>query len=146
MVPRKNTSFSSDADPVSVNKALRQGNFEDAALQLSGQKYAAPYITLSSRTVKNGKPSKIVLELDEITLDSKDKETSKMLERGLVSQEQFDRLMVTKVASETLQAKPVLSSQTPMPSQINPAVANSSNQTPELGRPKLGRPTGPIRD
>jgi hypothetical protein len=138
----KTILFSSDADPVSVNKALRQGDFENAALQLSGQKYAAPYITLSARTVKNGKPSKVVLELDEVTLDSKEKETSKMLERGLVSAEQFDRLMAAQVSTSPSQVQPASALHT------MPTISTSSNpnlQTPELGRPKLGRPTATIK-
>jgi hypothetical protein len=139
----KTILFSSDADIASVNKALRQGDFENAALQLSSPSAAAPYIVLSSRTVKNGKPSKIVLELDEVTLDSKDKETSKMFERGLVSAEQLDRLMVAKVSTNVVQAKPVVASTQPL---LNIAkTSNPSLQTPELGRPKLGRPTAPVK-
>jgi hypothetical protein len=76
-----------------IREALKNGFFETAGQLMTRDALPAPKIDLTARSTPDGHPETIVLELNEITLDSKKNEKSNKLETGMITQAELERIM-----------------------------------------------------
>jgi hypothetical protein len=88
-----------------IREALKNGSFETAGQLMTREALPAPKIDLAARSTPDGHPETIVLELNEVTLDSKSNAKTNQLERGMVTQAELERIMsVAKNESPVIEA------------------------------------------
>jgi hypothetical protein len=76
-----------------IREALKSGSFESAGRLMTREALPAPKIDLTARSTPDGHPESIVLELNEITLDSKKNEKTNKLETGMITQAELQQIM-----------------------------------------------------
>jgi hypothetical protein len=80
-----------------IRNALKNGSFEEAGRLMTRETLGAPKLDLSARSTPDGHPETIVLELNEVTLDSKKNEKTNKLETGMVTQAELEQIMAVAV-------------------------------------------------
>jgi hypothetical protein len=80
-----------------IQNALKNGSFEEAGRLMTRDTIAAPKLDLAARSTPDGHPETIVLELKEVTLDSKKNEKTNKLETGMVTQAELESIMAVAV-------------------------------------------------
>ncbi len=87
-----------------IRAALKSGSFESAGKLMSREALAVPKVDLNARSTPDGHPDSIVLELVEITLDSKKNQKTNKLETGMVTQAELESIMAAaKIESPTVE-------------------------------------------